>query len=93
MEAGLSLPPKGWRTMNTAWALFFFVMGFVNIYVAYYYGAHLPEDVQTEHWAAFKLFGFLPITMIFAVVLMVWMSRKYDILPEDQPSTEDADEA
>lgn len=86
MEAGLNLPKKGWHTMNTAWALFFFVMGFVNIYVAYFYGSHLTEDVQTEHWAAFKLFGFLPITIIFAVTLMVWMSRKYDILPEDQPS-------
>ena len=93
METGLSLPPKGWRTMNTAWALFFFVMGFVNIYVAYFYGAQLPEEVQTEHWAAFKLFGFLPITMVFAVVLMIWMSRKYDILPEDQSSAEVADQA
>ena len=86
MESGLTLPAEGWRTMNTAWALFFLVMGFVNIYVAYYYGAHLSEDVQTERWAAFKLFGFLPITMIFAITLMLLMSRKYDILP-DNPAT------
>lgn len=98
MESGLNLPAEGWRTMNTAWALFFFVMGFVNIYVAYYYGSHLPEEVQTERWAAFKLFGFLPITMIFAVTLMLLMSRKYDILNEEsgtKPSTADngADES
>ena len=88
METGISLPDAGWKTMNSAWAIFFLLMGFLNIYVAYFYGADLPEETQTEHWAAFKLFGFLPITLVFAIVLMVWMSRHYDILPKDQPAEE-----
>ena len=51
MDHAVALPDTIWLRLNTAWVMFFFSMGVVNLYVAYNY----PEQT----WVNFKLFGFL----------------------------------
>jgi len=79
MGAQLKMPDAAWRSMNLGWGIFFTVIGFLNIYVAYFYGSDLPEEIQTEHWAAFKVFGFLPLTLAFAVIQMLFLSKHIDL--------------
>ena len=56
-------------------------MGFVNLYVAFYYGGDLDPDVQREHWVNFKVFGTLILTFVFIMVVMLFVYRHIE---EDQ---------
>ncbi|MDQ2994820.1 MAG: septation protein A [Pseudomonadota bacterium] len=67
MDSKITLPRIIWHRLNTAWALFFIVLGFVNIYVAYHY--------STDTWVYFKLFGALGFTLAFAVVQSLYMVK------------------
>ncbi len=57
-----------WRRLNVAWALFFIVLGGVNLYVAF----NFSENV----WVNFKLFGVLGLTLVFALAQGVWLASK-----------------
>jgi intracellular septation protein len=62
-----------WRKLNLAWAAFFFVLGAINLYVAY--------SFATEVWVNFKLFGVLGLTLVFALLQGWWLASK---LPADK---------
>lgn len=59
-EKQLLLPVKIYRRLNLIWGIFFFILGFINLYVAYHYSQNA--------WVNFKLFGVLGliIAMMFA---------------------------
>ncbi|MEN2785078.1 inner membrane-spanning protein YciB [Sphingomonas qilianensis] len=54
----------GWRKLTRNWAIFFVLMALLNEYVWRTY-APLP-DSDTKIWAGFKLWGAVPLTLIFA---------------------------
>ena len=83
MGGKLSLPSRIWKKMNLSFALFTLAMGFLNLYVAFYYGADLDPVVQREHWVNFKVFGTLLITFLFMFGMMLVIS-KHASLKEDQ---------
>lgn len=62
----LVLPSTVWRRLNMAWALFFFICGLINIYVAFW----LPESL----WVNFKVFGLTALTLLFTLIsgLYIW---------------------
>jgi intracellular septation protein len=74
----LSLPDPIWRRLNMAWAIFFILMGFANIYVAYQY------SIST--WATFKVFGLTGIMLVFMIVQGFYISRH---IIDDTPATPD----
>lgn len=74
MGANLTLERPVWIKLNMMWVAFFFVMGALNLYVAFSF------DEST--WVNFKLFGMLGLTMVFALVQGVWLSSK---MPADEP--------
>ncbi len=53
------LKDDGWRKLTFRWAIFFVVMAVVNEFVWRTY--------STDTWVAFKTFGFLPLTVAFAL--------------------------
>ena len=58
MGGAYSLPDPVWTKLAVRWGLFFFAMAALN---------EVVWRTQTESfWANFKLFGFLPITLVFA---------------------------
>ncbi|HQN65749.1 MAG TPA: septation protein A [Methylophilus sp.] len=59
MESVLQPPESIWRKLNYAWALFFMVLGVVNLYVAFHY----DEDT----WVNFKLFGTTGLIFLFVI--------------------------
>lgn len=52
------LTERGWRQLTINWALFFIVMAGVNEAVW--------RTQSTDFWVSFKLFGTIPLTLIFA---------------------------
>ena len=71
----ISLPEKIWSNLNSSWAVFFAIMGIINLYVAYNY--------STDTWVNFKLFGSTGLMLVF-VVLQGVMLGKY--ITEDEDS-------
>ncbi len=57
----------GWRTLTWRWAWFFVVMAGVNEAVW--------RTQSTDDWVTFKVFGFLPMTLAFALAQMPLLRR------------------
>lgn len=67
-----NLTPEGWRALTLRWALFFFAMALLN--------EAIWRTQSTDFWVAFKAFGVIPLTMVFAVAQMPLIKR-YGIEP------------
>lgn len=78
MADQLTLPNRVWRNINTSWAVFFIILGFVNIYVAYHF--------STDAWVNFKLFGAMGATFAFILAQSIYISKYMQ--DEDQPPQE-----
>jgi intracellular septation protein len=61
------LTPEGWRKLTLRWALFFLAMAVLNEAVW--------RTQSTDFWVNFKLFGFVPLTFLFAAAQVPLMSR------------------
>ena len=61
---------------DLSWVIFFFALGFINLYVVYYY--------DTDTWVNFKLFGMMGLTLLFVVIQALFLSRhiQHDEPPE-----------
>jgi intracellular septation protein len=75
-----NLTPRGWRTLTFRWALFFLAMAFLN--------EAIWRTQSTDVWVAFKAFGVIPLTMIFAVAQMPLIKR-YHLEPASLQASED----
>lgn len=75
-EQGIQLHSNIWLRLNLGWALFFFSMGFLNLYVML--------NFDTDTWVNFKLFGSLGLTFLFVLAQTVYMIRHR--LPEETES-------
>jgi intracellular septation protein len=67
MEKQIELPAPVWQKVNLSWAIFFFLMGLVNIYVAY--------NFSTAAWVNFKLFGFTGMMIVFVIAQSLLLSK------------------
>jgi intracellular septation protein len=67
LEGQVRLPDRVWERLNFAWAGFFVVMGFVNLYVAY--------NFSEEAWVNFKLFGGMGLMLLFVLAQGFYLSR------------------
>jgi intracellular septation protein len=64
--------------MNLSWAVFFTILGFINLFVA--------KHFSTDAWATFKLFGATGLMFVF-IVLQILMMNKY--LPKEDSNNKD----
>ena len=65
MGSTITLPSLVWTKLNLAWALFFIVLGGLNIYVAF--------SFDTDTWVNFKLFGLMGLTFVFIIAQSVYL--------------------
>jgi intracellular septation protein len=72
----LRLTDTGWQVLSVRWACFFVLLAVFNEIVW--------RNFSETTWATFKVFGFLPLTMIFFALQLSLIQRHQ--LPE--PSTE-----
>jgi len=75
MSSAITLPDIVWRRLNLTWAAFFVALGFVNLYVAFYYRLDLPAQVREDIWVNFKLFGMMGLTLAFIVAQGFYLAR------------------
>lgn len=65
--SAFALTEEGWRKLTVRWIAFFVAMALVNEYVW--------RNFSTDAWVSFKVFGFLPLTLLFAVVQVPLLQR------------------
>jgi intracellular septation protein len=66
-DSVVQLTEEGWRKLTVRWGLFFLAMAAVNEFV---------WRTQTEDfWVKFKVFGFVPLTVVFALSQTPLMMR------------------
>lgn len=85
MGGKISLPSPVWARQNFSWGMFFLTLGALNLYVAFYYGLDLDEARRQEIWVNFKVFGLIGLTLVFALVQALLMSRH---ISEKNPGNE-----
>ena len=83
LGAQLTLPAPTWARMNLSWALFFAALGALNIYIAFYYGAHLSAPQRQEFWVNFKVFGLLGLTLAFTLIQGLLLARHLNKADKD----------
>ncbi|WP_322518308.1 septation protein A [Rhodopseudomonas palustris] len=67
-----NLTPEGWRRLTLRWALFFVAMALLNEAVW--------RTQSTDFWVNFKVFGMIPLTMLFAILQMP-LTKRYAAEP------------
>jgi intracellular septation protein len=74
-----NLTPQGWRILTMRWTLFFLAMALLN--------EAIWRTQTTDFWVAFKAFGVIPLTMIFAITQMPLIKR-YHLEPASLETSE-----
>lgn len=77
MGAQLKLPEAVWGKLSLAYALFFIVVGALNLWVAFTF--------PTETWVNFKVFVLTGLMIAFVVVQAFWLAKYM----EDEPASAD----
>jgi intracellular septation protein len=75
----IQLHDEGWRILTLRWVGFFLFLAILNEIIWRFF--------STEFWAAFKLFGVMPITFLF-MMSQIGLLQKYQLQQEAAPSTE-----
>ncbi|HSM42460.1 MAG TPA: septation protein A [Afifellaceae bacterium] len=61
-DSVFKLDEEGWRKLTFRWGLFFFVLAVLNEIVW--------RNFSTDFWVSFKVFGIMPITLLFTITQM-----------------------
>lgn len=59
LDGAFHMAEEGWTKLTWRWAFFFLALAVLNEIVW--------RSVSTDTWVAFKTFGFLPLTLVFAL--------------------------
>lgn len=74
MEEAVPMQPEGWMKLTRRFCVFFFAIAAANEFVW--------RNFSTDIWVDFKVWGFVPLTALFAVI-QVMLLQKY-VIEEDQ---------
>jgi intracellular septation protein len=66
----MRLSEEGWRILTLRWALFFVFLALLNEVIWRLF--------STDAWVAFKVFGIMPITFVFAL-FQIGLLKKYEV--------------
>ncbi|MGZ9115960.1 MAG: septation protein A [Methylocystis sp.] len=74
-DMAIHIDDAGWRKLTIRWGLFFFALAGLN--------EVLRRILTTDDWVNFKVFGILPLTLVFALAQAPLIMR-HEIRPEDE---------
>lgn len=63
----IKIPKNVWNNLNRLWIGFFYALGALNIYVAYYY--------TEKQWVNFKTFGCLGLLLLITIIQVIYMAK------------------
>lgn len=72
-DSAIELDDQGWRKLTIRWAWFFIFLAVVNEFIW--------RSFSDNFWASFKVFGVMPITIIF-FLLQIPMIMKHSVQPQ-----------
>ena len=67
MADAIQMTDQGWRILTIRWALFFFLLAVLNEIVW--------RNYTTDEWVSFKVFGIMPLTILFSLTQVPTMFR------------------
>jgi intracellular septation protein len=67
MDSAMHMPDAAWRTLTLRWGLFFIALALCNEF--------LRHSLDWDRWLAFKTFGILPLTLLFAFANAPFMAK------------------
>lgn len=67
LEAAVQLDARGWRVLTLRWAAFFVILAVLNEIVW--------RSFSTDTWVSFKVFGLLPLTLLFSLAQVPLIRR------------------
>ena len=76
LDSMMRLTETGWKILTLRWGLFFFLLAGLNEVVW--------RTQTTDFWVSFKVFGTMPITIVFALA-QIPLIMKHEIKDEDEP--------
>ncbi|HVE44417.1 MAG TPA: septation protein A [Gammaproteobacteria bacterium] len=62
-----TVPIIVWKKLNISWAVFFIILGGINLYVAYY--------LSNDAWVNFKFYGITAALFMFSIFQAVYLMR------------------
>ncbi|KZL16491.1 septation protein A [Pseudovibrio ascidiaceicola] len=74
-DSAFKLDAEGWRKLTMRWGVFFFVLALINEFVW--------RNFSTDFWVDFKVFGFMPITMVFTMMQLP-LIQKHSLESEEK---------
>ncbi len=74
------LSDKNWFKLSLMWVIFFVVIGFVNLFVAYNY--------SMAFWVKFKVFGLLGATLVFSILQGIWLMKNGEFIEDETKEKE-----
>ncbi|SCM77902.1 putative intracellular septation protein A [uncultured Pleomorphomonas sp.] len=77
-DGAFHLDEAGWRKLTIRWGLFFFLLAVLN--------EAIWRTQTTEFWVAFKVWGIMPLTLLFSIAQLPLLSRhavEQPVLPKD----------
>jgi intracellular septation protein len=77
LDSMMRLTETGWKILTLRWGLFFFLLAGLNELVW--------RTQTTDFWVSFKVFGTMPITVVFALA-QIPLIMKHEIKEEEDES-------
>lgn len=77
LAQSLRLPDEAWRVLTWRWSLFFLILAVANEFVW--------RNSSTNAWVAFKVWGVVPLTVLFALAQTPFIAR-HQIEDETPPA-------
>jgi intracellular septation protein len=75
LDSVMQMKEEGWRKLTVRWGLFFFALAILNEIVW--------RTQTTDFWVSFKVFGIMPLTLVFAMS-QVPLILKYELKEEEE---------
>lgn len=66
-EKGGVIPSSAWKTLNIVWAVFFIILGGINLYIAYYF--------SNDAWVNFKFYGITSALFVLSIFQALYLFR------------------
>ncbi|MGH6954688.1 MAG: septation protein A [Alphaproteobacteria bacterium] len=82
LEVAFRLNDEGWRRLSVRWAFFFLAMAALNEAVW--------RTLSTDAWVTLKVFGFLPLTLLFAAAQIPLIRRTMVREPAERTGIDEA---
>jgi intracellular septation protein len=84
LDEALILPENIWGKLNLAWALFFALCAFLNLYIAF--------NFDQDTWVNFKVFGLTGLMFVFSIGSILSISKYLQDDESDNKSKESVKE-